>query len=296
MFGQQVGASRLNQRQQSGCLYLVATPIGNLGDITLRAIEVLKYVDVIAVEDTRHSKKLLKYYGIATPTLSLHDYNESARCAKLIKRLAAGIDIALICDAGTPLISDPGYRLVATVHQHGIKVIPVPGACAAIAGLIASGLPTDRFVFVGFLPAKGAARKKQLEELANESRTIIFYESVYRIINLIDLLNEVFGGGRLATIARELTKTFETIHQAKLSDLKIWFEKDPNQSKGEFVIILESAYKKNREFAKESKGLLQILLNELPLKQAVSLATQISGVKRKTLYSLALEINKKVLK
>jgi len=210
----------LNQRRQSGCLYLVATPIGNLDDITFRAVEVLKHVDLIAVEDTRHSKKLLKHYDVATPTLSLHDYNESARCAELIKRLVAGIDIALISDAGTPLISDPGYRLVAAAHQHDIKVIPIPGACAAIAGLIASGLPTDRFVFVGFLPAKGAARKKRLEEFTNESRTIIFYESVHRIINLIDLLNEVFGGARVATVARELTKTFETIHQAKLSDLK----------------------------------------------------------------------------
>lgn len=283
----------MNRHCQLGCLYLVATPIGNLGDITLRAIDVLRGVDLIAAEDTRHSKKLLNHYDITTPTLSLHNYNEAARTAQLIKRLQQGADIALIADAGTPLISDPGYRLVAQAHQHGIKVIPIPGACAAIAGLVASGLPTDQFVFAGFLPTKDAARKKHLAALVSESRTIIFYESVHRITNFLNLLNEVFGGDRVAAVARELTKTFETIRQATLRDLKDWFAQDPQQSKGEFVIILQGASKKNRDPAAVDTRLLQILLNELPLKQAVSLAVQITGKKRKALYSLALEAQKK---
>lgn len=283
----------MNRHCQLGCLYLVATPIGNLGDITLRAIDVLRGVDLIAAEDTRHSKKLLNHYDITTPTLSLHNYNEAARTAQLITRLQQGADIALIADAGTPLISDPGYRLVAQAHRHGIKVIPIPGACAAIAGLVASGLPTDQFVFAGFLPIKDAARKKHLAAFVSESRTIIFYESVHRIINFLNLLNEVFGGDRVAAVARELTKTFETIRQATLRDLKDWFAQDPQQSKGEFVIILQGASKKNRDPAAVDTRLLQILLSELPLKQAVSLAVQITGKKRKALYSLALEAQKK---
>lgn len=278
--------------KQPGRLYLVATPIGNLDDMTYRAVAVLKEVDLIAAEDTRHSQKLLRYYDIITSTLSLHEFNEKARSAELIKRLQAGTDIALISDAGTPLISDPGYRLVEAAHRASIQVIPIPGACAAIAGLVASGLPTDQFVFAGFLPAKGAVRKKRLEEFINESRTLIFYESVHRIVNLIALLNDVFGGDRLATVARELTKTFETIHQSKLSDLKTWFEEDSNQSKGEFVVIVQGASKKIEKSQEENKRLLEILLAELPLKQAVSLAIQITGESRKPLYSLALEIQK----
>jgi len=261
--------------------------------MTFRAIEVLKQVDVIAAEDTRHSQKLLKHYDITTRTLSLHDFNEKSRSLELIKRLKMGTHVALISDAGTPLICDPGYRIVEMAHHQGIKVIPVPGACAAIAGLVAAGLPTDQFVFLGFLPAKGAARKKRLEALRNEQRTMIFYESVHRIVNLIDLLWEVFGGDRIATVARELTKTFETIRQCNLTTLKEWFAEDSNQSKGEFVIVLQGVDKKITRSQEENKHILKILLTELPLKQAVSLATQITREKRKILYSWGLEIQKK---
>lgn len=274
----------------AGCLYVTATPIGNRDDITLRAIEILRSVDLIAAEDTRHSKKLLEYHGIKTPSISLHEHNEAARTALLCKKLKEGLNLALISDAGTPLVSDPGYRLIAAVREAGIRVVPIPGACAAIAALVSSGLPTDRFVFEGFIPSKGEARQKKLMKLKNESRTIIFYESVHRIVNLINLLNDIFGSDRRATIARELTKRFETIHAAKLSELKKWLKENPDQQKGEFVVIVEGCSEKITEISEEHQRLLTLLLNELSLKQAVSLAAKISGIPRKKLYSLALII------
>lgn len=280
------------QATKLGDLYLVATPMGNLADMTFRAVNVLKQVELIAAEDTRHSKKLLDHYGIGTPMLSLHEHNEAAKVSKLITRLQKGQNIALISDAGTPLISDPGYRFVEIAHQEGIKVIPIPGPCAAIAGLIVSGLPTDRFVFEGFLPARGAVRKKRLLELLEEDRTIIFYESVHRIVNLIKLLEEVFGADRWATIARELTKTFETVRRDNLGSLKNWLDENLKQIKGEFVVILQGASKTTKVSTEEHQRLLKILLEDLPLKQAVMLATKITGAPRKQLYSSALRIKR----
>lgn len=271
-------------------LYILATPIGNRDDITLRAIEILQTVDFIVAEDTRHSKKLMDYYGIKTPLLSLHKHNEAARATILCKKLKQGLNIALISDAGTPLISDPGCRLIARVREAGIRVIPVPGACAAIAALVSSGLPTDRFVFEGFIPSKGKVRRKKIAELKNESRTMIFYESVHRIVNLIDLLNEQFGPHRRATIARELTKTFETIYTALLSELKEWIIENPDQQKGEFVIIVEGTTEKITEINEENQRLLTVLLEELPLKKVVALATKITLLPRKKLYSSGLSI------
>ncbi|ABS78052.1 16S rRNA (cytidine(1402)-2'-O)-methyltransferase [Coxiella burnetii] len=273
-----------------GSLYITATPIGNREDITLRAIDTLRSVDLIAAEDTRHSKKLLEHYGIKTPLLSLHEHNEAARATLLCEKLKQGLNVALISDAGTPLISDPGYRLVNAVREAGIEVVPIPGACAAIAALVASGLPTDRFIFEGFIPSKGEVRRKKLEDLKNQRRTIIFYESVHRIVNLIDLLNEIFGTERRATIARELTKKFETIHTATLAELKNWINENPVQEKGEFVVIVAGQTEKLKEINEEHQQLLTLLLSELSLKQAVSLATKISGLPRKKLYALALTI------
>jgi len=278
-----------------GNLYIVSTPIGNLADITIRAIETLKSVQLIAAEDTRHSRKLLDHYQISTPTLSLHAYNEQSRIQKLCERLQLGMNIALIADAGTPLISDPGFHLVRGMREAGIRVVPIPGPCAAIAALVVSGLPTDQFVFAGFLPAKGAARKKKCAELKNEPRTIIFYESVHRIINLIDLLNAEFGSTRVATLARELTKTYETIYQATLADIKQWLQSHPQQIKGEFVVVVQGDVdqkNKKNSFAaiQQSQSLLEILLKEMPLKQAVKLTCQITGARRSVLYSLALKL------
>ncbi len=278
---------------REGCLYIVATPIGNLGDITFRAIEVLKTVDVIAAEDTRHSQRLLGHYGIKTASISLHEFNERQRIAELVKRLQDGQQIALISDAGTPLVSDPGYLLVKSVRDLHFRVVPVPGACAAIAALCASGLPTDRFIFEGFLPPKGARRKQRLIELHDETRSMIFYEAVHRINDLIELMINVFGGERRVVIARELTKAFETIHQSSLADIKQWLEDEPEQRRGEFVVVLQGIdLSLCKPDVKALKRLLEILLSELSLKQAVDLAAKISKGARNELYQLALQLKK----
>lgn len=276
----------------SSCLYIVATPIGNLADITLRAIETLKSVDWIAAEDTRHSARLLSQYDIRTPYFSLHDHNEDARIEKIIALLREGKSVALISDAGTPLISDPGFRLVRAVQQSNYKIIPIPGACAAIAALCASGLPTDRFVFEGFLPAKTGALESRLEKLKNEARTIIFYESVHRVVKTIPLMQKVFGDERVITIARELTKSFETIKQGTLKELSEWMVNNPGQHKGEFVIVVQGAESQSNFSADEErlKNLLDSLLSELSVKQATSLACKITGLNRKMIYALALTI------
>lgn len=278
--------------KKSGSLFIVATPIGNMGDITFRAIEILKYVDLIAAEDTRHSARLLNHYGINVPLLSLHEHNESQRISELISRLKDGKNIALISDAGTPLVSDPGYRLVQAVHHAHLSVVPIPGACAAISALVVSGLSTDRFVFEGFLPAKGAARRQRLLELSTEPRTVILYEAPHRIENLLEMLVTTYGGERLATIARELTKTFETIRHDTLANLQAWVNADPQQRKGEFVVVLQGAQLTAvSEDEMQLQDLLNILLLELPLKQAVSIAAKISKQNRNQIYRLALEMS-----
>ncbi len=277
---------------QLGSLYIVATPIGNLKDISLRAIEVLQSADLIAAEDTRHARRLLDHYNITTKTLSLHEHNETERSSLLIQKLQAGQTVALISDAGTPLISDPGFRLVRQAQQAGIRVSPIPGACAAIAALSVAGLPTSQFVFEGFLPAKGAVRSKRIKQLAREARTIILYESKHRIISLIDELTEVFGPQRQASIAREISKTFETIITRDLQALKVWLHNDAMQQKGEFVVLLGGATIEEDQAKIERERILRILLQELPVKQASSLTAQIAGGVKKELYSLALEIKK----
>ncbi len=269
-------------------LYLVSTPIGNLADITLRALETLKAVDLVYAEDTRHSKPLLAHYQITTVLKSLHEHNEVERVPEIIRQLKAGQNIALISDAGTPLINDPGFTLVRECQRENIQVIPIPGCCALIAALSACGLPTHEFIFAGFLPAKSLARQHHLQVFFDEKRTLIFYESVHRIIKALSDCVAVFGGERQAAIARELTKTFETIKQASLQELLAWLEADSEQQHGEFVLIIAG----NTVAAKavEYQPTLELLLEELPLSQAVKLAVKLTGVNRKVLYDLALQL------
>lgn len=273
----------------TGSLYIVATPIGNLEDITWRAVKVLKSVDRIAAEDTRHSKKLLRHLGVDTQVFSLHEHNESGQIPALLDALQQGLSIAVISDAGTPLVSDPGYRLVKAAHDAAIPVVPVPGACAAIAALSAAGLPTDRFVFEGFLPSKANARKARLETLQAETRTLIFYESCHRIVDSLADMGEIFGSDRIAVVARELTKLYETIRQGTLSELSGGFREDPDQQRGEFVVLVAPA-EPRQEPADEllsdaEKRLLTLLKPHLPTKIASQLAAGFfPGGKQKTYY------------
>lgn len=276
---------------QMGALYIVATPIGNLGDMSARAISVLQQVDLIAAEDTRHSKPLLQHYAINTPCRSLHDYNEKQRSGEFIELLQQGKSMALISDAGTPLISDPGFALVRAVRAAGFAVIPIPGACAAIAALSAAGLPSDRFVFEGFLPAKTAARQQRLESIRAEGGTVIFYEAPHRILDLIEDMILILGPEREAVIAKELTKTFETIIQGNLSDLKNWLLDDSNPQRGEFVVLLHGISEKNSSPIEiDPTAVLKILLEELSVKQAAALTAKITGEKKNTVYELALQL------
>ncbi|NOY62583.1 MAG: 16S rRNA (cytidine(1402)-2'-O)-methyltransferase [Gammaproteobacteria bacterium] len=275
-----------------GALYVVATPIGNLADMTTRGTEVLAAVDLIAAEDTRHSAPLLRHFSINTPCQALHEHNEKAICARIIARLQSGESVALISDAGTPLVSDPGYHLVSAAHECSLPIIPIPGACALITALSASGLPTNRFSYEGFLPAKSSARKRHLETLADDPRTLVFYEAPHRIKASLADMQEVFGGGRVAVLGRELTKRFETIRRDSLAELLSWVEADPNQQKGEIVVLVHGAAKEAQSTeTAEGERVLRLLLAELPLKQAVSLTTTITGGKRNALYRSAMVIN-----
>ncbi len=277
-----------------GQLYVVPTPIGNLGDMTPRAIEVLNQVDVIAAEDTRHSARLLQHFGIKTPALAYHEHNERQMCHKLVERIQAGDSVALISDAGTPLVSDPGYHLVRAARKAAVQVVPLPGASAMITALSASGLASDRFVFEGFLPAKSAARRQRLQGLADDCRTSIFYESTHRIQASLADMADVFGAQRQAVIARELSKRFETIHGDSLSALQQWLAADANQCRGEFVVLVQGAAAvKDETIDTETKRLLTILMQELPLKQAAALAAKISGLKKNDLYRLGLDLTEK---
>lgn len=276
-----------------GTLFVVATPIGNLGDLSARAAEVLSEVTLIAAEDTRVTKRLLQHIGCDTQMLSVHDHNEAQRVGGLLERLQAGDDIALVSDAGTPLINDPGYTLVRTVRQAGISVVPIPGPSAIITALSVAGLPTDRFAYEGFLSSKPAARRARLKELLREPRTLVFYESPHRILASLADLRDVFGGEREAVIARELTKTFETLHGDKLAALYEWVEADSNQQRGEFVVVVAGAREEAESSEVDEEHVLVTLLEELPVKQAASLAARITGGKRNALYARALEIQKK---
>lgn len=273
----------------TGILYVVATPIGNLDDISARAIHVLGHVARIAAEDTRHSARLLQHLGINTPLVAVHDHNEAGRVQGLINQLLAGDDIALISDAGTPLISDPGYRLVAAAHEASVRVVPIVGACAAIAALSAAGLPSDRFSFEGFLSAKTTARQVQLQALVNETRTLIFYEAPHRILECVQDMRAIFGEQRRVVLARELTKTFETIKQMTLAELCVFVESDTNQQRGEIVLVVEGAAVDSGLAAqKEVDALLLKLLKYLPVKASAQLAAELTGHKKNALYDRAL--------
>ena len=274
-----------------GTLYVVATPIGNLDDITTRALDTLREVDLIAAEDTRHSKRLLNHFRIDTPLLSLHEHNERARIPRLIDELRSGKAIALITDAGTPLISDPGFVLVRSLHEQGLSVTPVPGPSSILAALSVAGLPTDRFAFEGFLPAKPGARLSHLATLKQETRTLIFLESSHRIQDSLAAMAEVFGGERRAVVARELTKVFEEIHGDTLSGLCQWLAADDNRGKGEFVVMIHGAPTvSGQAIDPETERLLAVLLEELPVKRAAAVATKVTGIKKNTLYQMALRI------
>ncbi len=274
---------------QCGTLYVVATPIGNLGDMTARAIVVLQQVDLIAAEDTRHSGPLLQHFGITTPCIACHDHNEREIAAGLVARIMAGESIALISDAGTPLISDPGYHLVRAAREASVPVVPIPGASAMIAALSVSGLPSDRFSFEGFLPAKSSARRQRLQALADEGGTLIFYESTHRIEESLADMAEVFGLERYVVIAREITKRFETVHGDTLENLIAWIAADANQTKGEFVVMVHgAAAPETRVVDAETERVLRLLLEELPVKQAAALAAKITGAKKNALYQFAL--------
>ena len=273
----------------TAALYIVATPIGNLEDLSARAVRILSTVDLIVAEDTRTSRKLLMHYGITTPLSALHEHNEREQAPKLIEQLRAGKSIALISDAGTPLISDPGYHLVRAAHAADIIVVPVPGPCAAITALSVAGLPSDRFAFEGFPPAKSAARRAFFGRLAAEPRTLIFYESPHRIIDsLADMLAE-FGAAREAVVARELTKKFETLRAGSLGVLADWIARAETPRQGEFVVLVHGAEARTVAPAlPDAERVLKLLMAELPTRQAVDLAAGITGLPRNTLYKLAL--------
>jgi 16S rRNA (cytidine1402-2'-O)-methyltransferase len=275
----------------SGVLYIVATPIGNLGDISLRAIDILKQVDLIAAEDTRHSMRLLNHLGIDNKLVSLHEHNEHSRVQSMLDNLLSGLDVALISDAGTPLISDPGYTLVKAVSAAGIKICPVPGASSIIAALSGSGLPTDRFTYFGFLPQKNVERMTRLEAMKDQKGTLIVLESSHRIERLLDQLADVMPLN-LIVVAKELTKLYERFLSGKAAELIEIFKQDPALCKGEFVVLIDNPLNADVDpDNQDDTNLLKLLMTELPLKKAVQLATRISGRKKNYLYQLALEID-----
>lgn len=273
----------------TGSLYIVATPIGNLADITLRALEVLKSVDLIAAEDTRNTGRLLSHYEIGTRCVAVHDHNEQQKIAWLEQQLLDGKDIALVSDAGTPLINDPGYHLVSAFRAKGYSVVPIPGACAAITALSVAGLATDRFLYEGFLPAKTKARQERLNELRQEPRTVVFYESPHRILDSLADIVTCLGGERELVLARELTKTFETIQSLPAQELLDWVKADANQQKGEMVLMVAGYQKSQQQLPVEALDTLALLQAELPLKKAAALTAKIYGLKKNALYDYGLK-------
>ncbi|WP_374383093.1 16S rRNA (cytidine(1402)-2'-O)-methyltransferase [Thermomonas sp.] len=268
----------------SGTLHVVATPIGNLGDLSPRALETLKRVDAICAEDTRHTRQLLAHFGLERPLLALHEHNEGDAAAPLVARLLAGDSLALVSDAGTPLVSDPGFRLVRAARAAGVRVSPVPGPSALVAALSAAGLPSDRFVFEGFLPAKAKARREHLQALAAEPRTMIFYESSHRIEETLADMAMAFGNDRPAVVARELTKLFETVLDGGLAGLARRVREDANQRKGEFVVLVQGAPEAADAKVAEGRRLYARLCEHLPPSTAAKLAADLSGAPRKALY------------
>jgi 16S rRNA (cytidine1402-2'-O)-methyltransferase len=277
-----------------GTLYVVATPIGNLEDLSPRAAAILEQVDVIAAEDTRHSRKLLDRYGIRTPLCSYHDRNESAAAVKLLEKLRRGRSVALISDAGTPLISDPGFRIVDLAHQHAIPVRAVPGPSALIAALSVSGLPAHHFIFEGFAPEKATARLKRLQELSAESRTLVFFETPHRIRAFLADAVSAFGPDRQATIVRELTKQFETVRRDSIGALRDWLESDPMHGKGEFVVVFRGAPEADTQHMDEVEGMLRVLLRFLSAKDAAAVIAELTGARKNEVYRMAVERGGKV--
>jgi len=267
-------------------LYVVATPIGNLEDMTYRAVSVLKQVDYIAAEDTRHSKKLLVHYGIDTPMLSYHEHNENESSAGLISLMAQGKSIALISDAGTPLIADPGYRLVQQAREQNLAVVPIPGCSAAVAALSVSGMSTDRFCFEGFLSAKAVARRNELEALTTETRTMVFYEAPHRVAETVSMMADVLGSGRRVILGREITKHYEQFWQGTLAAAISAFDEDQIVSRGEFVIIVSG--NKEQSGLYDEEVLMRLLLTELPPRKAAKLAHKLTGASKKSLYEISL--------
>ena len=274
----------------TGILYIVATPIGNLQDITQRALDTFAQVDLIAAEDTRHSGLLLSHYGIKKPFFALHDHNEQEKAHILVEKLKQGSNIALISDAGTPLISDPGFHLVRQCREARIRVVPLPGACAAITALSASGIASDRFCFEGFLPAKSKARKDKLENIAEEDRTLIFYESTHRILDTLEDMQLVLGEERYIVLSREITKTWETITGNRIKNLREWLLEDLNRTKGEMVLIVEGKPKSdnNDEISPQAVKALELIAEELPLKKAAAIVAELYGYKKNALYQFGL--------
>ena len=278
--------------ESTGTLFVVATPIGNLADLSSRAADILAAVSMVAAEDTRHTGRLLTYLGLRKRLVSLHEHNEADRVAAIAELLTAGEDVALVSDAGTPLISDPGFRLVRAVGDLGLRVSPVPGACSLIAALSAAGLPTDRFVFEGFLPAREAARRQRLQALARETRTVVLLESSHRVVGSVRDMVAVLGPDREAVVARELTKAYETIRRDVLTGLLDWLQADTDQQRGEFVIMLAGAAATRQDDTVQLEGdrLLGILLETLPTREAARLAARITGLGKNRLYRRALEL------
>lgn len=272
-----------------GKLYIVPTPIGNLGDITQRALDVLQSVDLIAAEDTRHTGLLLQHFAINARLFALHDHNEQQKAQTLLAKLQDGQHIALVSDAGTPLINDPGYHLVRTCREAGVQVVPLPGPCAAIAALSAAGLPSDRFCYEGFLPAKSKGRRDTLRALEQEPRTLIFYESTHRLIESLEDICSELGETRYVVLAREITKTWESIHGARIGELVAWVKEDENRRKGEMVLIVEGFKAQEEALPADALRTLALLQAELPLKKAAALAAEIHGVKKNALYKYALD-------
>lgn len=283
----------MNQHDQAdisaSTLYVVPTPIGNLGDITQRALAVLSNVDLIAAEDTRHTGLLLQHFAISAKMYPLHDHNEQQKAEHLLAKLQDGLSIALVSDAGTPLINDPGYHLVRLCREAGIRVVPLPGACAAIAALSAAGLPSDRFCYEGFLPAKTKSRKDTLQSLIEETRTMIFYESTHRLLESLQDMVTVWGPQRYVVLARELTKTWESIRGGPVGELLAWVLEDEVRKRGEMVLIVEGHTPDSEALPAEALRTLALLQKELPLKKAAALAAEIHGVKKNQLYRYALD-------
>ncbi|TVV42977.1 16S rRNA (cytidine(1402)-2'-O)-methyltransferase [Thalassolituus sp. C2-1] len=280
-------------RMQVGTFYVVATPIGNLADLTERAKQVLTSVDVIACEDTRHTAKLLQHLGLRKPLLSVHEHNERERVEQIARHLEQGQSMALVSDAGTPLISDPGYPLVQALRARGLNVSPIPGVSAIITALSAAGLPTDRFTFEGFLPHKSGAKREKLLAQEQEARTLVYYESKHRILDTLEVMAEVFGAERQACVARELTKTFETFYHGTLPDILSQLQEDADQQKGEFVVMIAGNPDPAPASEVDSNKLFRLLLVELPPKKAAAIIADLTGENKKELYQKALEMQGK---